>query len=101
MPKKQKPSRGISVITSINFESRSVTEFISQADAARQLDVSRATVNFLVSSGRLRSEVIAGRKVVFVEDVLAYKPLRPGPKKGSTKSAGVKKVKAGSTKSRK
>jgi excisionase family DNA binding protein len=97
MPK-PKPEAGIPVLVRIDFENHQVTEFISQAEAARQLDVSRATVNFLVSKGRLRSANIAGRNVVMVEDVLAYTPIRPGPKKGSvaatrkaSKKKGVKK----------
>ncbi len=91
MPKKPKTEHSVNVLTIVDFENRRVTEFISQAEAARHLDVSRATVNFLVSKGRLRSEVIAGRKVVYVEDVLAYSPARPGPKKGSNKSSKLKK----------
>lgn len=91
MLKKRKDK--IAVHTIIDFENRRMDEFISQADAARQLDVSRATVNFLVSNGRLRSHVIAGRKVVLVEDVLAYKPTRPGPKKGSNKPKKLAKKK--------
>lgn len=90
MPKKRKPKAKIPVTVRIDFENRRVDEFISQAEAARQLDVSRATVSFLVSSGRLRSETIAGRRVVLVEDVVAYKPTRPGPKPG--KKGKAKKV---------
>ncbi len=83
MPRKRKPDKGVNVFTLIDFEKHQVTDFISQAEAARQLDITRATVNFLVSSGKLRSAEFAGRRVVFVEDVLNYKPIRPGPKKGA------------------
>lgn len=95
MPKKRKDQGKIPVLTVIDFENRRMDEFISQAEAARQLDVSRATVNFLVSKGKLRSHVIAGRKVVLVEDVLAYNPTRPGPKRGGSKpkASTKKKVK--------
>jgi len=94
MPKKRKPKKGVEVLTVINFENRSVTEFISQAEAARQLNLSRATISYLVSEGHLRSHDFAGRKVVLIEDVLAYKPRRPGPKKAANKS-GAKTTRKG------
>ncbi len=97
MPKEKRGTKKtVQVFTQVDFEKHKVTEFISQAEAARHLDLSRATVNFLITSGKLRSAEFAGRRVVFVEDVLAYKPTRPGPKKGekrrraSNKSTGSK-----------
>ncbi len=92
MPTKRKKEAGIPVFTVINFQEHSVTEFISQAEAARQLAVSRATVNFLVSKGKLRSAIFAGRRVVVVEDVLSYKPIRPGPKPGPEKATAKGKA---------
>lgn len=95
------PRIGIPVTVKIDFENNQVIELVSQAEAARQLDVSRATVHFLVSSGRLRSADIAGRRFVLVEDVLAYKPIRPGPKKGSAKPKKKMASKAGAKKANK
>lgn len=100
MPKKPKSSEDVEVFTMVDFTKRKVTDFISQAEAARRLNVSRATINFLVAKGRLGSTEIAGRRVVMVEDVLNYKPVRPGPRKGNQSKAASKK-KSGKKKSRK
>jgi excisionase family DNA binding protein len=56
--------------------------WISQAEAARIRGVSRQAISKLVHSHRIRTLNIAGKILVFKEDIENYKPLAAGrPKK--------------------
>jgi hypothetical protein len=69
-------------------------ELITQKEAARRLKKSLASVNNLVRRGRLRSEEFYGKRLVFLSDVLSFKPIREGrpPKvKAAKKTASKKK----------
>jgi len=59
-----------------------LTEWVSQAEAARLRGVSRQAIAKLVAQGRLQSLDIAGRALVRRSDVLNYTPLPPGRPKG-------------------
>ncbi len=60
------------------FLEPSVIEWISQAEAARLRGVSRQAIARLVARGRVRSEIIAGRRVVCRADVVAFEPRPAG-----------------------
>ncbi len=53
-------------------------DLISQAEAARLRDVSRASISELIKRGRLTTIVIAGKVLVRRSDVLNFKELKPG-----------------------
>jgi excisionase family DNA binding protein len=55
-------------------------DLISQAEAARIRGVSRASINELVKRGRLRSETIAGKVLVYRSDVESFQEEKRGPK---------------------
>jgi excisionase family DNA binding protein len=57
--------------------------WISQAEAARLRSVSRQAIAKLVSSGRLQTITVGGRKFVSRADVMAFEPLPPGRRKGA------------------
>jgi hypothetical protein len=66
------------------------TGYISQAEAARELDLSRATISFLVKTGKLGSKEFLGRRAVLRSDVENYKP-----RAKSKQPSKAKKGKAG------
>lgn len=47
---------------------------MTQAEAARQLGITRAAVSYLVTNNVLRSKELLGRKAVYRSDVEAYEP---------------------------
>jgi hypothetical protein len=53
-------------------------DLISQAEAARLRDVSRASISELIKRGRLTPIVIAGKVLVRRSDVLKFKALKRG-----------------------
>lgn len=71
--------------TSTHFQSTSIdlTEWISQAEAARIRNVSRQAIAKLVGNGRLRTLELGGRIFVSRADVLAFEPNPPGRPKGA------------------
>ncbi len=65
-------------------------ELMTQADAARHLNITRAAVSYLVSNNVLRSKEMLGRLAVYRADVEAYKPKTSSENK-SKKGKGKKK----------
>jgi excisionase family DNA binding protein len=61
-----------------------LTEWISQAEAARLRNVSRQAIAKLVGNGRLRTLELGGRSFVSRSDVLAFEPNPAGRPKGAT-----------------
>ena len=62
----------------------SSSDLITQAEAARLRDVSRAAISDLVERGKLKTKVIGGVRFVSRREVLAYQPAaggRPAKKK--------------------
>ena len=55
-----------------------LTEWISQAEAARLRGVSRQAIAKLVLSGRLKALDVGGRKFVNRNDVLSFEPNQAG-----------------------
>ncbi len=72
-----------------------MADLITQVDAARLRGVTRAAISYLVSTGRLRSKEMFGRKLVYRSEVLGFQPETPGPKaaraKKSIKRKGTEK----------
>lgn len=58
-----------------------MSDLISQAEAARIRDVSRAAIRDLIRRGRLRSFNLAGRELVYRSEVESFEKEAPGPKK--------------------
>ena len=71
--------------TSTHFKKSPIdlTEWISQAEAARLRNVSRQAIAKLVGNGRLRTLELGGRSFVSRADVLAFEPNPPGRPKGA------------------
>ncbi|PWU10399.1 MAG: hypothetical protein C5B47_02180 [Verrucomicrobia bacterium] len=61
--------------------------WITQTEAARLRKVSPAAIALLLRRGRLRSKVINGRKMVFYEDVITFKPAPGRPSKNVMQAA--------------
>ena len=61
-------------------------DLISQAEAAELRGVSRASINELVTRGRLRSVVVGGKPYLYRAEVLSFEPDKGGrpPKDKST-----------------
>lgn len=59
-----------------------LSEWISQAEAARLRNVTRQAIAKLVGNGRLRTLEIGGRSLVSRADVVAFEPNPPGRPKG-------------------
>lgn len=62
---------------------RDVGDLITVTEAAQLRGVSRAAIHELVQRGRLRSERMFGRVLLYRSEVEAFERVRPGPKKGS------------------
>ena len=56
----------------------STQDLISQSEAARLRNVSRASISELIKRGRLATIVIAGKVLVRRSDVLKFKELKRG-----------------------
>ncbi|MEF8758775.1 MAG: helix-turn-helix domain-containing protein [Candidatus Accumulibacter sp. UW25] len=64
--------------TDIFPEAIDLSEWISQAQAARLRGVSRQAIANLVRHQRLGTLDVAGRRLVRRKDILAFEPLQPG-----------------------
>ena len=60
-----------------------LSEWISQADAARLRGVSRQAIAKLVNNGRLKTLVVGGRKFVSRVEVQSFQPTPSGRPKSS------------------
>ena len=65
--------------------------WITQTEAAALRKVTTSTIAYLVQRGRLRSKVVNGRRMVFREDVVSFKPAR-GPVSKSVMKAAMTSV---------
>lgn len=61
-----------------------LSDWISQADAARLRGVSRQAIAKLIKAGRLTGLTVGGHVFVNREEVLAFEPRRAGRPKGTT-----------------
>ncbi len=70
-------------------------DLISQAEAADLRGVTRASINELVTRGRLRSVTIGGKVLLYRSDVEAFEPSKGGrpPKDAGANKAGNKAAK--------
>ena len=68
-------------------------ELISQAEAARLLGVTRSAVSYLVDDNKLRSESIAGRRLVYRSAVVEYGKTRAATQKAAAKKQSIRKGK--------
>jgi excisionase family DNA binding protein len=57
-----------------------MNEFVTVAEAAELRGVSRAAIHELVQRGRLRSERMLGRVLLYRSEVEAFVKEKPGPK---------------------
>lgn len=69
-------------MSSQNTRDEDLSDWITQADAARLRNVSRQAIAQLVGNGRLRTLNVGGRTFVSRLDVLEFAPNPPG-RKGS------------------
>jgi predicted site-specific integrase-resolvase len=67
-----------------------LADLITQVRAAEMRGVSRAAINYLVKSGRLRVREMFGRKLVYRSEVESFMPQKRGPKV-STKKGRAKR----------
>jgi hypothetical protein len=67
-------------------------KLITQTEAAKKLKKSLASVSNLVRRKRLRSEEVYGKRLVYLSDVISFKPIKEGrpAKKQSTKKRARK-----------
>jgi hypothetical protein len=80
---------------------RDGNELITQTDAAELRGMSLASINEHVRSGRFRSKVKYGKRLVYKADVIAFEPkthkakhaakVMPSAKKAASKKKGSKK----------
>jgi excisionase family DNA binding protein len=61
--------------------SNSIDDLITVTEAAQLRGVSRAAIHELVQRGRLRSEKMFGRVLLYRSEVEAFERDKPGPKK--------------------
>ena len=57
-----------------------MSDFISQAEAARIRGVTRAAIRDLIRRERLRSFTVGGRELVYRSEVESFEKDKPGPK---------------------
>lgn len=57
-----------------------MNEFVTVAEAADLRGVSRAAIHELVQRGRLRSERMLGRVLLYKSEVESFEKGKPGPK---------------------
>ena len=57
------------------------SDLITMTEAAKLRGVSRAAIHELVQRGRLRSEQMFGRVLLYRSEVEAFEKSKPGPKK--------------------
>ena len=58
-----------------------IGDLITITEAARLRGVSRAAMHELIQRGRLRSEKMFGRVLLYRSEVEAFEKVKPGPKK--------------------
>ncbi len=59
---------------------RPLEDFVTVTEAAKLRGVSRAAIHALIQRGRLRSENVLGRILLYKSEVLAFEKNKPGPK---------------------
>lgn len=64
-----------------NDSETSIGDLITLTEAAQLRGVSRAAIHELVQRGRLRSEKMFGRVLLYRSEVEAFERDKPGPKK--------------------
>lgn len=64
-----------------------LNDLVSQATAARMLNVGRAAIAGLINRGRLRTVKIDGVPYVYRSSVERFQKQKPGPKPGSKRKA--------------
>ena len=64
-------------------------DWVTQTEAARLRQVSPAAISLLLRRGRLRSKVIAGRRLIHRKDVLNFHPLARGRPTKSMREAAL------------
>jgi excisionase family DNA binding protein len=57
-----------------------MNDFVTVAEAAELRGVSRAAIHELVQRGRLRSERMLGRVLLYRNEIEAFEKDKPGPK---------------------
>ncbi len=60
-------------------------QFVTVAEAAELRSVSRAAIHDLIQRGRLRSERMLGRVLLYRSEVEAFEKDKPGPKPSDDK----------------
>lgn len=69
---------------SLSKEADDMSDLISQAEAARLRNVTRAAIQDLVRRGRIRSMTIGGRALVYRSEIENYEQGNPGRPKSQT-----------------
>lgn len=59
---------------------RQLGDFVTVTEAAELRGVSRAAIHALIQRGRLRSENVLGRILLYKSEVIAFEKNKPGPK---------------------
>jgi excisionase family DNA binding protein len=67
--------------TNLKKNSLDLSEWISQAEAARLRGVSRQAIAKLVKKGRLKSLAIGGHSFVNRDEIISFEPLQAGRRK--------------------
>ena len=62
------------------LQKRPLEDFITVVEAAKLRGVSRAAIHALIQRGRLRSENMLGRVLLYKDEVLSFEKTKPGPK---------------------
>ena len=66
--------------SSKKLQKRPLGDFVTVTEAAKLRGVSRAAIHALIQRGRLRSENVLGRVLLYKSEVLAFEKNKPGPK---------------------
>lgn len=61
-------------------QSENVTDLITQTEAARIRNVTRAAIGDLIKRGRLSSIEMFGKSLVYRSEVMRFEKQKPGPK---------------------
>jgi excisionase family DNA binding protein len=71
-----------------------LSDLITQTEAARLRNVSRAAIHALVKRGRLSVVMVGGKAFVRRSEVLSFEREQPGPMKGSKPATRITSKKA-------
>jgi excisionase family DNA binding protein len=71
------------VSTNLKKAPLDLSEWISQAEAARLRGVSRQAIAKLVKKGRLKSLIIGGHTFVNRDEIIGFEPLQAGRRKSN------------------